>query len=118
MRRAELRSLTMSLRHGVARLALPGMALAMPRPVPRAGIGTVAAAIVLGAPVPPVPVVAPTAVLAPVCLAVLPLAVGAMRLDMSVLSRPERRRLPRRSGAGRPARAGRRLLRTGVMAVR
>ena len=108
----------MSLRRGVARLVVPGMALAMPRPVPRAGVGTVAAAIVLRAPLPPVPVVAPTAALAPVSLAVLPLAVRAMRLDMRILPRPERRRLPRLSGAGRPARTGRGLLRTGVMAVR
>lgn len=108
----------MSLRRGVARLALPGMAMAMPRPMPRAGIGTVATALVLRAPVPPVPVVAPTAVLAPVSQAVLPLTVVARRLDMSILPRPERRRLPRRSGASRPARNDRGLLRSGVMAVR
>ncbi|MEK7283673.1 MAG: hypothetical protein AAB249_07675 [Acidobacteriota bacterium] len=109
-----MRPLTMSLHHGVARLALPGMALAMPRP----GVGAVAAALLLRAPVPPVPVVAPTAGLTPVCLAVLPLAVWAMRLDMRILPRPGRCRLPRRSGGGRPARTGRGMLRTGVMAVR
>jgi len=86
--------------------------------MPRPGVGTVPAALLLRAPVPPVPVVAPIVVPAPGPLAVLPLAVGAMRLDMGVLPRRGRRRLLRRCGAGRPTRMGGSLPRIGVMAVR
>lgn len=79
--------LPVSRRRGVARLASTEMALPIPGPMPRPGVGTVPAALLLRAPMPPVPVVAPIVVPAPGPLAVLPLSVRSMRLDVGVLPR-------------------------------
>ena len=109
--------LWMSVRRGRGRLAREEGPLALPRRVPGTGVGMVTAAPLLGAPVPPVPVMAPLAVLGATPLTILPVAVRAMRLHMGI--RPRRRcRLAPRVRAGRPARIGGRLPRLRVMAVR
>lgn len=72
----------------------------------------------LGAPVPPVPVMAPLAVLATAPLTIVAVAVRAMRLRMGI-RRPRRRcRMAPRVRAGCPAWIGGRLPRVRVMAVR
>lgn len=112
-----VRSLRMSVRRGRGRLARPEGPLALPRRVPGAGIGMVTPAPLLGAPVPPVPVMAPLAVLAAPRLTIMAVAVLAMRLRMGIRAR-RRRRLAPRVRADRPARIGGRLPRVRVMAVR
>jgi hypothetical protein len=114
-----VRPLRLSVRRDLGRLARADVPLALdlPRPLPGTGIGMGTPAPVLGAPVPPVPVMAPLTILAAAPLTVLPVAVRAMWLGMGI--RPRRGcRLAPRVRAGRPARIGRRLPRLRVMAVR
>jgi len=96
------------------RLAGAHRPVGLPRPVP--GI-VLPSAAVLGAPVSPVPVMATLPVLTASRLAVLPMAVLAMRLGMRI--RPRRvARLAHGMRTRGPARIGRRLARIRVMAVR
>lgn len=109
--------LGVAVRGGRGRLAGAEIPLGLPRPVGGSGIGMLASAALLGAPVPPVPVMATLPVLAAASLAVRRMPVRTMSLGMGI--RPRRvSRLAHRMRTGRRTRIGRRLPRVRVMAVR